>query len=442
MSERLSAFDAVFIWGFGKEGRAAFDHMRAHAPQARLTIVDAARPDDLPPDCAYIGEDALPEAAAAASRALIVKSPGVSLYDPRLAAAMAAGARLTSQTNLWLASRPAGQRVIAVTGTKGKSTSAALLHHMLRGAGADAVLAGNIGEPALKARADADTVVLELSSYQIADLVHAPDAFIFLNLMSEHVPWHRSVEAYRRDKARLAMLDPNAPGVMCANDARLKDWFVNRPNTLWFGAGERYDASGGIITRGGEAWGSIPALPGPHNALNACAGLTMVEALGLDARAAFDSLQDFTGLEHRLQTVARKGALSFVDDSLATTPEACLLALDAFPGEDIALILGGEERSQDYAFLAGALERYRDIRAIIAIPENGPRIIEALAGGRHGTNAVLEDDFDRAVARAAAALPDGGVVLLSPAAPRGKAFTVFGARGRAFRAAAERLCAG
>ncbi|MCH8490365.1 MAG: UDP-N-acetylmuramoyl-L-alanine--D-glutamate ligase [Oceanicaulis sp.] len=442
---RFSDYDTLLVWGYGKEGRAVIALARAEAPGVKLAVIDRTAPDDLPQGVAHLDEDALESAVRAGGRVLIVKSPGVSLYDPRLSAALRAGARLTSQTNLWFERKPAGQRVIGITGTKGKSTSSAILHHMLRALGVDAVLAGNIGEPVIETPPGASTVVAELSSYQCADLVHGPDYGVMVNLMREHIPWHRSLETYQRDKARLVSLDPNTRAVLNAGDANLAHLFAHRPNTLWYNTPDTFHAPGGVVHCGSEAWGPIPSVPGPHNALNACAGLSVIADMGLDARAAFESLSDFHGLPHRLQTVAVKetpeGRVRFVDDSLATTPEALLLALDAFPDEDVALILGGEEREQDYDSLAAALECHERIRAIITLPENGARIGAALAGGRHGEVCVHENHFDTAVARAAASLKTG-VVLLSPAAPRGRQFTVFGARGRAFAAAAQALSAG
>ncbi len=431
--------DAIFIWGFGREGRAILDCLLAEAPNLPVAIVDARRPEPMPEEVAFIEEDALPGAVRAADRPLIVKSPGVSLYDPRLDAALNAGARLTSQTNLYFERKPAGQRVVAVTGTKGKSTTAALLHHMLKGLNVKAALAGNIGEPVITVSDEAEIVVLELSSYQIADLVHAPDAFIFLNLSNDHAPWHRGVERYRADKARLARLDPNIPGVMNAADERLNAYFGRQPGRVWFGAEDGFHARDGAVWFKDENWGPVPALPGGHNALNACAALAMVEHLGLDARAAFSTLKTFAGLPHRLQTVHEAGGITFVDDGLATTPEACVNAVAAFKARPVALLLGGEERDQDYAWLADRLEAFDHIKAIVTLADNGERIVEALSSGRHAGVTRHAPQIEDAVREAASALPAGGVVLLSPAAPRGEAYASFAERGAAFTAAARAL---
>lgn len=430
---------AVFIWGYGREGRVVLDLVRAEAPDLAVTIIDAKRPADLPEGVGWIEEDALPGAVRAAERPLIVKSPGVSLYDARLDAALKSGATLTSQTNLYFERKPAGQRVIAVTGTKGKSTTAALLHHMLKSLGVNAALAGNIGEPVITVSRDAEIVVLELSSYQIADLVHAPDAFLFLNLSNDHAPWHKGVERYRADKARLARLNPNTPGVMNANEARLIEYFGHQPNRIWFGTEDGFHARDGAVWFKDEAWGPIPALPGKHNALNACAALAMLDHLGIDARTAFATLSTFAGLPHRLQTVHEAGGVRFVDDGLATTPEACVNAVAAFADQPVVLLLGGEEREQDYAWLADKLEAFDHIAAILTLADNGGRIVEALSVGRHGGVTRHVPDVEDAVRQAAGALPEGGVVLLSPAAPRGKAYSSFAERGAAFTAAAKAL---
>lgn len=435
----LTDHGAVFIWGFGREGRAVLDYAKAAAPALPITLVDARRPDALPTGVAWIAEDALEAAVREANRPLLVKSPGVSLYDPHVDAALKAGARLTSQTNLYFETKPAHQRAVAVTGTKGKSTTAALLHHMLKALGVKTALAGNIGEPVITTPREADIVVLELSSYQIADLLHAPDAFIFLNLSNDHAPWHHGVERYRADKARLARLDPNVPGVMNVLEPRLVETFGHQPNRIWFGTPDGFHARNGEVWRGSDPWGPIPALPGKHNALNACAALAMVEHLGFDAGAAFDTVSEFAGLPHRLQTVHETGALSFVDDGLATTPEACVNAVAAFEGRPVALLLGGEEREQDYVWLAGQLERFDHIAAILALADNGERIVEALSTGRHGAVTRFVPEVEAAVQAGAAALPEGGVVLLSPAAPRGKAYASFAERGAAFTAAAKAL---
>ena len=439
MTPPISVYDAAFIWGFGREGRAVFDFLSKTAPELPATIVDTQAPDALPDGAAWIHQDALAAAVNAHDAPLLIKSPGVSLYDDRVDAAVKAGATLTSQTNLYFQHKPETQRVFAITGTKGKSTTAALLSHMLKALGEDVALAGNIGAPVIETPATAQIVVLELSSYQIADLTHPPDAFIFLNLSSDHAPWHRGVERYRADKARLARLDPNCFGVMNADDERLRGLFEHQPNRIWYAGEDGFHEAGGAVWRGDRSWGPVPALPGRHNTLNACAALTLLEAYGYDAQTGFAALASFRGLPHRMQIVHEAAGVIFIDDGLATTPEACLNAVDALKDRPLALLLGGEDRDQDYAWLAKRLEGQDHIQAILALADNGERIVAALRRSRHGDVARFTPEVADAVRAAVAALPDGGVVLLSPAAPRGEAYRSFEERGAAFLKAARAL---
>jgi len=437
----LTGFDTILIWGFGKEGQAALRYVQGAVSGAAFVVIDACPPGGLrlPEGVNHVEQKDLVRAVKDGGRCLIVKSPGVSLYDKRLAEAMDAGAKLTSQTNLWFAAKPACQTVIGVTGTKGKSTTSALLHHMLGALDVNAVLAGNIGEPVLETSPEAEMVVLELSSYQIADLIHAPDWFVLLNLLNDHAPWHRGTETYRRDKMRLAQIDPNARGVINARDKRLVERFTHRPNTVGYETMEGFHTRNGVIYRGDKVWGPLAALPGAHNAAHASAALSVIEGLGLDAHGAFESLSRFSPLPHRLECVHSLNGVDFIDDTLATTPESCLLALKAFPDREVSLILGGEDRQQDYAPLVTELTREARIQAIITIPDNGSQILEALKSTPHAVVMAYEPDFDQAVKSAYEALPEGGVVLMSPAAPRGATFTRFGARGEAFIRAAKAL---
>ena len=433
----LSDYDSVFIWGFGREGRAVLDFLQSKAPDLPVTLVDTTEPADLPRSVAWLHQDAMVDAIGAEGVPLLVKSPGISLYGQRVDDALAAGATLTSQTNLYFEHRPRDQRVIAVTGTKGKSTTAALLHHMLKALGEAVTLAGNIGIPVLSAPREASTVVLELSSYQIADLVHEPDAFIFLNLSNDHAPWHHGVDRYRADKSRLARLDPNSFGVMNAGEERLEAQFAHQHNRVWFGHEDGFHVRKGEVWQGDTRLGAIERLPGAHNALNACAALAMVDVLGYDAAQAFELLSDFSGLPHRMQTVHEARGLRFIDDGLGTTPEACVHAVTALADTPLVLLLGGEERDQDYTWLTEKLVKADSLRAILTLADNGERIIDAFKGTRLADIARFVPEVADAVHEAATALPDGGVVLLSPAAPRSKAYKSFEERGADFLAAAR-----
>ena len=209
MSLRFSELDGanIGVWGAGREISSLAAQLARHLPRARIAVVAL----DSDPGGDVCGTLGAPDAhlatgaeivGALAGCELVVRSPGVSIYRPELCALRAAGIPVTTATALWLAERE-GRGVIAVTGTKGKSTTAALLAHLARASGQAVALAGNIGVPALDLldRPPTETAVVELSSYQIADLEIGPEVAVITNLFREHTDWHGSEEAYRSGQA-------------------------------------------------------------------------------------------------------------------------------------------------------------------------------------------------------------------------------------------------
>src|SRR5438270_3567103 len=195
----------VAVWGLGREGRAAIAFLRQRHPSLPLLVLDDEErqaPDGLGTgiDCAF-GPDRI--ARALDNIDVIVKSPGVSLYRREIQAARAAGTHVTSLLNLWFAER-LGLTTICVTGTKGKSTTASLIGHILARLGRRVALVGNIGIPITGIdSARADTAVIEVSSYQAADFDGRCDIGVLTSLYPEHIDWHLSVENYYRDKINL-----------------------------------------------------------------------------------------------------------------------------------------------------------------------------------------------------------------------------------------------
>ena len=249
---------------------------------------------------------------------------------------------------------------MAVSGTKGKSTTAALTAHLAAAAGVTVALAGNIGVPAIELL-DADPArltVLELSSYQIADLDTGPEVVVMTNLFREHTEWHGSEDAYRREKLRLLSLPEVRVAVLNAREPLLtgaptdaKVLLYGDPGGLGRGAGR---------CQQGRSSASSPRIscrsPGEHNALNLCAALTGLEALGIEPPLP-SALEGFQPLAHRLQVVGEGDGITWVNDSISTTPESAIAALASFPGRELVLIAGGQDRGQDYAGLASALAR-------------------------------------------------------------------------------------
>ncbi len=421
----------IAVWGAGREGRAAIAALRARLPRQALTLFcRAGEVDDLAhePLLAIRHED--PGAEALSAFDVVVKSPGISAYLPPIEAARARGTVFTSGTALWFGERP-DARVIGITGTKGKSTASALAAHLARALGVRTALAGNIGLPLLDLLdAEADLWVVELSSFQTGE-AGPLELGVVTSLYEEHLDWHGSRERYIDDKLKLA----DAARTLLVNGTQ-RD-LVARTNghaeRLKFGHVQGWHVADGAIHRGRLRLidiGELP-LPGQHNALNACAALAALEHLGLDAIAAVPALVTFRPLPHRLQTLGEKGGITWINDSISTTPAAALAALRSLPGRRVAIILGGHDRGVDWSEVAGALTA-QPPHAVIVQGANRQRIVHALreaglAGPLHETA-----DLDAAVARLHDVLAEGGVALLSPGAPSFDQFRDYTERGRRF----------
>lgn len=432
---------AVGLWGAGREAAATFRALGAPAG----TVVATDRPVGADQRAAFPGArfaDGPQAWRALTACAVVVRSPGISRYRPDVAAVRAAGVALTTATSLWFAEH-AGEAIIGVTGTKGKSTTASLIARLAAAAGVRAELAGNIGRPLLDVlHPDAPPAlwVVELSSYQTADLDRSPRIAVVLNLFREHLDWHGTEDAYFADKLNLLAHGPRVE-VLNGRDRRLLELVGadDGARRVLFGVDGGFDVRDRAVVRDGAVVVDMAgtALLGGHNALNVAAALAAAEAAGALPADPQAAIAGFAPLEHRLQTVARDGGVTFVDDSISTTPESAVAALEALPGAPIVLLAGGQDRGQDFAPLAAAVAAHGAVRAVVGLPDNGQRVLDAVAD-RCGDAIPTEmaRDLDAAVARARALVGPTGTVLLSPAAPSYGRFTDFIARGRAFAAAA------
>lgn len=426
---RMSDSDRVAIWGFGREGRATLAHLKARYPALTPTILNdtPVEADGVP----VVTGAGVGEALAGGAFDVVVKSPGISLYRPEIAAAKAAGVRFTSATNLWFADHP-GARVIAVTGTKGKSSTARLLQYLLQNAGYGVRLYGNVGYPVLGQPAGADVTVLEMSSYQIADLAYAPDVAVLTNLYPEHAPWHGGVETYYRDKLRLLDIDP-AKTKKAANFAceRLRTRLGGRDDIVWFNGETGFAAGESGLSFAGRAVTvrNFP-LKGAHNFANLAAACAAADLFGAGVRECAD-LTGFVQLPHRLEEFSAGGILC-VNDSLSTVPEACMAALKTYAGRPCVLILGGTDRGQDYAGLAAFLPATA-VKTVLLLPATGARIGAALTAVRPTFEVLAVPDLAAAVAEGFRRLTPGDVFLMSPAAPSFGQFKNYEDRGEAFK---------
>ncbi|MFC5743798.1 UDP-N-acetylmuramoyl-L-alanine--D-glutamate ligase [Dyella tabacisoli] len=422
----------VAIWGFGREGQAAIKALRKRLPQLPLTLFcsegEVASAQAFDAALSVHGHE--PDAIALAAFDVVVKSPGVSAYKPALLAAREAGLQVTSGTALWFAENPSAD-VVAITGTKGKSTTTALLAHLARSLGIRTALAGNIGMPLLELDGQsAELWVIELSSFQTGEA--GPLALgIVTSLYEEHLDWHGSRERYVADKLKLA--DAAQRLLVNGLQTTLLDKTSNHPQRLLFGQPQGWHVRDGFICRAEVnvfAATRLP-VPGEHNALNACAALTALEVMGFDAIKAAPALASFHPLPHRLQPLGERDGLCWINDSIGTTPQATLAALMSLQGQAVTMILGGHDRGVDWSDVAAAIRRHPP-HAMVVQGANSVRLTAALQA--EPLNCIFEQvaDLSAAVAKAREITPVGGYVLLSPGAPSFDQFHDFTERGRRF----------
>ncbi|WP_156677873.1 UDP-N-acetylmuramoyl-L-alanine--D-glutamate ligase [Sphingomonas profundi] len=391
------------------------------------------RPADDPPPRA--GEDfvlADPLSIDLAGFDGIVVSPGVPINrHPIAGAAKAAGVPLIGDIELFAQARASlpPHRVVGVTGTNGKSTTTALIHHIVASAGVPAMLGGNIGLPILRQQPlapnanGAGVYVLELSSYQL-DLTQslACDVAVLLNITPDHLDRYDGFAGYSASKGRLfKMQKANQVAVIAIEDD---------PSRA-IAAG----VVGGLVTITAADAGDQkdwPALQGPHNAQNVSAAVAATRALGIDEAVIEAALATYPGLPHRMERVAEKAGVLYVNDSKATNPTSTAPALAAYPA--VHWIVGGLAKTDD---LDACEPHLGHVRGAYTIGDSAA-MYERLLRGRVP---VVENvgTLEHAVRRAAAVAVAGEVVLLSPACASFDQFRDFEARGDAFRSLVEGL---
>lgn len=426
----------VAIWGFGREAHAVIKALRARLPTQALTVCcsasEAQSVHDF--DAALDVVAGEPDAATLAQFDVVVKSPGISAYKPALLAAQAQGTQVTSGTALWFAENPEA-RIIGVTGTKGKSTTSALTAHLARSLGIRTALAGNIGLPLLELDGQhAELWVIELSSFQTGEA--GPVALgVVTSLYEEHLDWHGSREQYVTDKLKLANV--SARLLVNAQQPSLLERTHAHPDRGVFGQADGWHVADDVIWRGTQDVFPVAGLsaPGVHNALNACAALAALEAIGIDALAAAPALANFRPLPHRLQPLGEHDGWHWINDSISTTPLATLAALESLHGRVVTVLVGGHDRGLDWTPFVEVVCKTPP-NAIICMGSNGGRIADALRAGGTSCPMLRVDDLASAVAEAKVRTPEGGVILLSPGAPSFDQFKDYAERGRRFSALA------
>jgi UDP-N-acetylmuramoylalanine--D-glutamate ligase len=359
--------------------------------------------------------------------AAVVVSPGVPLNKHPIAAyAKSFGVPVIGDIELFAQARTdlPSHKVVGITGTNGKSTTTALIHHIIETAGIPTLMGGNIGLPIMgrDPLPEGGIYVLELSSYQI-DLTFSLDCdvAVLTNITPDHLDRYDGFAGYAASKERLfAMQSAGHAAIIAVEDEPSRAIAGRIPDVIAVRSSEVGDQS---------AW---PALQGPHNAQNAVIAITVARALGIAEAAIARGLATYASLPHRMQRVAERNGVLFVNDSKATNATATAPALAAYPA--VHWILGGLPKSED---LDDCAPHFDHVRAAYTIGQAGPMFATILrAAGMRVTESVT---LAQAVKDAAAAAKPGEVVMLSPACASFDQFGDYEARGDAFRASVEAL---
>jgi UDP-N-acetylmuramoylalanine--D-glutamate ligase len=440
----------VVVLGLGLTGLSAARWAARHG--ARVSVADT-RAD--PPFAAKLAFE-LPRVpllrgpitdAALADAAMIVISPGLPKDQPPIAAAVARGVELVGDIELFARALRPAQRVLAITGSNGKTTVAALTGELARAAGLSAAVVGNIGEPVLDVLAGhergapwPDVFVIELSSFQLETTASLKTiAATVLNVTANHLDRYAGIDDYAKAKARI--FAGGGEQVLNRDDPRSLAMRVPGRIVQTFGSGiPEAELDWGLVARNGSPWlargGALLvatdelALIGRHNALNALAALALTSSVAKIDGKLIAALAAFRGLPHRMERVAEIGGVLFVNDSKGTTVAATQAALEAL-SRPAVLIAGGDGKGQDFAPLRADVGGH--CRAVILLGRDAPAIAAALSG--IAPTVEFAPALEVAVSRAIARARPGDAVLLSPACASLDMFRDYVERGDRFKAA-------
>lgn len=420
----------VCILGFGREGRAMADALLESAKGCEITVADKNEKTVVSKE--FRSQTGAGWLTNLETFDVLIKSPGI----PPLPELIHFKDKLTTSTQIFFDSiKDTGAIIVGVTGSKGKSTTSTLIHHILKAAGKDTHLIGNIGEAAIAHLKDAKSntiFVHELSSYQLMDLTSSPEIAVVTAFFPEHLDYHGSLDAYLEAKKHIARFQTDKDTVI---------FNASSPEAKLI-ASEGEGKKIGFSIKDAPVTSEDILLRGEHNLSNIAAAWTVCEVLGVEKESAMRTITTFQGLPHRLESLGIIDGIEWVNDSISTTPESAIAALDAFDKRVSVIILGGQDRGYDFTPLAEKIKNSPWIRMAILLPDSGTVIGKAL---EHAGAAVIlsnAETLEEAVktARKAALDPkpeDGTVpvVVLSPAAPSYGHYKNFEERGELFRRA-------
>ena len=398
--DELKTYKKILILGYGKEGQSVERFLKQFVPQAERTIADKNDDEN------YLLKQKDVD--------LVVRSPGVKIES--------VFKKWTTATNIFFGNFKG--TIVGVTGTKGKSTTTALIAAMIKQKKSDVRLIGNIGFPMLDelSTSTKDTIaIIELSSYQLSDLYFSPHIALVINWYPEHRDFHGSFDAYKKAKQN------------CIFFQKENDYFIFDPHEEEVANWEGLTKAKKIpyVSDFPFEVQKIPLI-GEHNKRNIQGALTVARLFNVSDEEAQKAVYSFTPLPHRLENVGPFKNITFYDDAISTTPESTIAALNSLEKVE-TLLLGGKDRGYDFSALAQVL-RVKNIKSLVLFPETGFRIKQAILKHEDYNPIILEtSQMEDAVMFAYQNCSFGSICLLSTASPSYSIWKNFEEKGDLFQ---------
>ena len=430
----------VVIWGAGLEAQGALRRIvRRGVASVKVAVDDPGKDKgaiDAIRSVASVEVLTGPAATEQLVRAdFVIASPGIPPSNPLWVKLRT----VETTVNLWLADH--GDRTLAITGSKGKSTTTHLLGQLMQHFVPGTAVGGNIGVAFFDLDEHAPMYVVEVGSPQCERLTFSPRGGGLTALFPEHLDFHGTLENYYRAKRNLFA---HGSQFVITTPQVVREWAgVTELDEVRVVPDEALFLDEGRVSEGGSlvAPHLSDALRGAHNLSNVMVALGIVQDCGFDIAdpAVATILSELPALEHRLQTVAVDQGVEWVDDSLATAPQPTAAALEVYAERPVVLIVGGLDRGVDYGSLADAVRRHGGVSAVVAIPTSGARIADAITAVQPKTTVIQAGSIAEAVTASASQSRPGGAVLFSPAAPSSGEHVNYKQRSEEFRAAISAL---
>ncbi len=449
----------IIIFGLGNEGLSTYRFLRSRLPSNNFILIDERPLAELDQLWTNLVESnsktqfttSLTELPQDELRnSLLFKTPGIPISHPIVQKIINAGSDISSNTQLFfdlVAEHNSDKKkpqliTIGITGTKGKSTTASLTHHILEKNKLESYLGGNIGRPAIDAwmrwnknkHQTQSFFVLELSSHQLAELKNSPHIAVVQDIISEHLDYYDDFKQYYQAKTQIARFQTKKDLIIFNKNstAATKIALLSKGKKITFS----------LKDKALMAIAKVTPLMGEHNFYNVIPAVIIAQEFGLTNSQIKKAIKTFKSLPHRLEFVEEINGVKYYDDSIATVPEATIAALKTFSDKPIVLIAGGYERQQDYKNLAKEIFKC-NVKAISLLPPTGQRLLREIEhlNPCNQLRASIEEFFnmDEAVCFAARKAQPGDVVILSPGAASFNNFKDYVDRGKQFKEAVKRL---